>query len=74
MAGPRAAPKIWIYGASPREVIGQLLAGTWGMAYGAGQVLYKATPLLLAGVMVLLWPRAGLLQRRREGEIASPGA
>jgi len=64
---------VWIYGESPREVAGQLLAGTWGMAYGVGQVLYKATPLLLTGVAVDLALRAGLFNIGAEGQLAVAG-
>jgi simple sugar transport system permease protein len=64
---------VWLYGESPREVSGQLVAGTWGMAYGVGQVLYKATPLLLAGVAVDLALRAGLFNIGAEGQLAVAG-
>jgi len=64
---------VWIYGDSPREVAGQLLAGTWGTAYGVGQVLYKATPLLLTGVAVNLALRAGLFNIGAEGQLAVAG-
>ena len=43
---------VWLYGDSPRGVVADLVGGTWGMPYGVGQVLYKATPLLLTGVAV----------------------
>ncbi|HEV7839373.1 MAG TPA: hypothetical protein VGO75_14995, partial [Gemmatimonadaceae bacterium] len=33
------------YGQSPATVYRLLLEGTWGNAYGFGQVLYKATTL-----------------------------
>ena len=64
---------VWIYGDSPRELAGQLLAGTWGMAYGVGQVLSKATPLLLTGVAVDLALRAGLFNIGAEGQLAVAG-
>jgi ABC-type uncharacterized transport system permease subunit len=64
---------VWAYGESPREVAAQLLAGTWGMAYGLGQVLYKATPLLLTGVAVDLALRAGLFNIGAEGQLAVAG-
>ena len=35
-------------GESPGSVLLQLLAGTWGTRYGAGQVLFKATSIALA--------------------------
>jgi ABC-type uncharacterized transport system permease subunit len=64
---------VWLYGDSPREVAGQLVAGTWGTAYGVGQVLYKATPLLLTGVAVNLALRAGLFNIGAEGQLAVAG-
>ena len=36
---------IIIFGQSPGDVYRQLLEGTWGNAYGFGQVIYKATTL-----------------------------
>jgi ABC-type uncharacterized transport system permease subunit len=64
---------VWIYGESPRGVVADLLAGTWGMPYGVGQVLYKATPLLLTGVAVDLALRAGLFNIGAEGQLAVAG-
>jgi len=64
---------VWIYGESPREVIAQLVSGTWGMPYGVGQVLYKATPLLLTGVAVDMALRAGLFNVGAEGQLAVAG-
>ncbi len=64
---------VWLYGESPREVAAQLVAGTWGMPYGVGQVLYKATPLLLAGIAVDLALRAGLFNIGAEGQLAVAG-
>ncbi len=64
---------VWAYGESPGAVAAQLLAGTWGMPYGVGQVLYKATPLLLSGVAVDLALRAGLFNIGAEGQLAVAG-
>jgi simple sugar transport system permease protein len=61
---------VWAYGESPREIAGQALAGTWGMPYGIGQVLYKATTLLLTGVAVDVALRAGLFNIGVEGQLA----
>ena len=41
-----------------------MLEGTWGNAYGFGQVLYKATTLTFTGLAVGLGLRAGLFQHR----------
>src|SRR5580692_6595230 len=64
---------VWVYGESPREVIGQLVSGTWGMPYGVGQVLYKASMLLLTGVAVDVALRAGLFNIGVEGQLAMAG-
>jgi simple sugar transport system permease protein len=47
-----------------------LFEGTWGTSYGAGQVLFKATPLLFTGVAVDLALRAGLFNIGAEGQLA----
>jgi ABC-type uncharacterized transport system permease subunit len=65
---------VWIYGESPRAIGAQLIAGTWGTGYGAGQVLYKATPLLLTGAAVDLALRAGLFNIGAEGQLTVAGA
>ncbi len=64
---------VWLYGESPRVVATQLFTGTWGVPYGIGQVLYKATPLLLSGVAVDLALRAGLFNIGAEGQLAVAG-
>ena len=51
---------ILAFGQSPAAVFGLLLEGTWGNAYGFGQVLYKATTLIFTGLAVALGLRAGL--------------
>ena len=38
------------YGQAPGEVWRLMLSGTWGNAYGIGQVLYKATTLVFTGL------------------------
>ncbi len=64
---------VWVYGEAPRAVLADLFGGTWGMAYGVGQVLYKATPLLLTGMAVDLALRAGLFNIGAEGQLAVAG-
>jgi general nucleoside transport system permease protein len=59
----------WAYGEAPREVLALLWQGTWGTQYGAGQVLFKATPLLLTGAGVELALRAGLFNIGAEGQL-----
>jgi ABC-type uncharacterized transport system permease subunit len=61
---------VWGYGESPRAILAMLLEGTWGTAYGAGQVLFKATPLLFAGVAVDVALRGGLFNIGAEGQLA----
>ncbi len=58
-------------GASPRQVWALLLAGTWGSAYGIGQVLFKATPLALAGLSVSIGLRAGLFNVGAEAQLVA---
>jgi simple sugar transport system permease protein len=61
---------VWLYGAVPREMAVLLVQGTWGTTYGAGQVLFKATPLLFTGLAVDLALRAGLFNIGAEGQLA----
>ncbi len=61
---------VWLYGESPLLVARLLLEGTWGTPYGAGQVLFKATPLLCTGVAVFVGLRAGLFNIGGEGQLA----
>ena len=50
-----------------------LLEGTWGNAYGFGQVIYKATTLTFTGLAVALGIRAGLFNIGAESQLASGG-
>lgn len=61
---------VWAYGAAPRAMAVLLFDGTWGTTYGAGQVLFKATPLLFTGIAVDLALRAGLFNIGAEGQLA----
>ena len=61
---------VWMYGESPRHLFALLFEGTWGSPYGAGQVLFKATPLLFTGIAVDLALRAGLYNIGAEGQVA----
>ena len=60
-------------GQSPGAVYRMLLEGTWGNAYGIGQVLYKATTLVFTGLAVALGLRAGLFNIGAEGQLAAGG-
>ena len=61
------------FGQSPGAVYKQLLEGTWGNAYGLGQVLYKATTLAFTGLAVGIPLRAGLFNIGAESQLAAGG-
>jgi len=61
------------YGQAPGTVWRVLLEGTWGNAYGFGQVLYKATTLTCTGLAVAVSLRAGLFNIGAEGQLAAGG-
>ena len=61
------------FGQSPGAVYKLLLDGTWGNAYGFGQVLYKATTLIFTGLAVGLGLRAGLFNIGAESQLAAGG-
>ncbi|MGH7648426.1 MAG: ABC transporter permease [Gemmatimonadaceae bacterium] len=60
-------------GQSPAGVWSLLLRGTWGNAYGFGQVLYKTTTLACTGLCVAIGLRAGLFNIGGEGQLAAGG-
>ena len=62
---------IMSYGQSPATVYRLLLEGTWGNAYGFGQVLYKATTLAFTGLSVAYGIRAGLFNVGAESQLAA---
>jgi general nucleoside transport system permease protein len=64
---------VWGYGEAPATIAVDLARGTWAVPYGMGQVLYKATPLLLTGMAVDLALRAGLFNIGAEGQVAVAG-
>ena len=64
---------ILTFGQSPGAVYRLLLEGTWGNAYGFGQVLYKATTLVFTGLAVGLGLRAGLFNIGAESQLAAGG-
>jgi len=61
------------YGQAPGDVWKLLLEGTWGNAYGFGQVLYKATTLTCTGLAVAIAMRAGMFNIGGEGQLAAGG-
>ncbi|HEY9843128.1 MAG TPA: ABC transporter permease [Candidatus Obscuribacterales bacterium] len=64
---------ILAYGQSPRAVYSALVTGTLMNPFGLGQMLYKTTPLLFAGLSVALAFRAGLFNVGAEGQVAMGG-
>jgi simple sugar transport system permease protein len=64
---------ILAFGQSPRAVFALLIEGTWGNAYGLGQVIYKATTLVCTGLAVAVGIRAGLFNIGAEGQLAFGG-
>jgi len=64
---------ILIFGEAPGEVYRLLLEGTWGNAYGFGQVIYKATTLTFTGLAVAVGIRAGLFNIGAESQLAAGG-
>ena len=61
------------FGQSPAAVYQLLMSGTWGNAYGFGQVLYKTTILTFTGLSVALALRAGLFNIGAEAQLAAGG-
>lgn len=64
---------ILAYGESPGTVYRLLIEGTWGNAYGLGQVLYKTMTLTCTGLAFAYAARAGLFNVGAEGQIAAGG-
>jgi simple sugar transport system permease protein len=64
---------ILAFGQNPGTVYRLLIEGTWGNAYGLGQVLYKATTLTFTGLAVAVGLRAGLFNIGGESQLAAGG-
>ncbi len=64
---------ILTFGESPATVYRLLVEGTWGNAYGIGQVLYKATTLTFTGLAFALAGRAGMFNVGAESQLAMGG-
>jgi simple sugar transport system permease protein len=62
-----------LFGARPDRFLALLLGGTLGSGYGIGQVLFKATPLIFAGLAVAVPYRAGLFNIGVEGQMTVGG-
>ena len=61
------------FGQNPGTVYRLLFEGTWGNAYGLGQVLYKTTTLTFTGLAIALGLRAGLFNIGAESQLAAGG-
>ena len=71
VAAVAGALLIWFIGQSPLDVYSLLLRSTWGNSYGIGQVLFKATPLIMTGLAVAVAFKAGLFNIGAEGQLAA---
>jgi general nucleoside transport system permease protein len=58
-------------GGRPFDVYRLLVEGTWGNAYGVGQVLFKTTPLIFTGLAVSVALKAGLFNIGAEGQLTA---
>jgi len=56
-------------GKNPLAIYGAMASGVFGNAYGIGQVLFRATPLIFTGLAVALGFRAGLFNIGAEGQL-----
>ncbi len=56
-------------GQDPWRIYARMAAGTLGSAYGWGQLLFKATPLVFTGLAVAVGLRAGLFNVGVEGQV-----
>jgi general nucleoside transport system permease protein len=60
---------IAVIGQNPIDVYIKLFSETLGNTYGIGQVLFKATPLILTGLSVAMAFKAGLFNIGAEGQM-----
>ena len=60
---------ITMVGQNPVEVYSMLFSQTLGSSYGIGQLLFKSTPLIFAGLSVAICFRAGLFNIGAEGQL-----
>jgi len=58
------------FGQAPVDTLLRAFEGTWGTPYGVGQVLFKASPLILTGLAFHVAFRAGLFNIGAEGQLA----
>ncbi|NTV45761.1 MAG: ABC transporter permease, partial [Chlorobiales bacterium] len=60
---------IWLIGQNPFAIYGKMFSMTLGNEYGLGQVLFRATPLILTGLAVAIPFQAGLFNIGGEGQV-----
>lgn len=60
---------ILLIGGDPVQVYGRFFGETLGTWYGIGQVLFKATPMMLTGLSAAVAFRAGLFNIGAEGQL-----
>lgn len=60
---------ILMVGKSPIEVYSVLFSQTLGNSYGVGQLLFKTTPLIFAGLSVAICFKAGLFNIGAQGQL-----
>jgi simple sugar transport system permease protein len=65
-----ASVLILLAGEAPARVYALMLAHTWGDAYGLGQVVFRATPLVFTGLAVAVAFHGGLFNIGAEGQLA----
>lgn len=58
------------FGQAPLDTLFRVFESTWGTPYGIGQVLFKASPLILTGLAFHVALRAGLFNIGAEGQLA----
>jgi simple sugar transport system permease protein len=58
------------FGQAPLGTLRTAFEGSWGTPYGIGQVLFKASPLILTGLAFDVALRAGLFNIGAEGQLA----
>jgi len=59
-----------LYGVNPLDLYASMIGSTFGDLYGFGEVLIKATPILLTGLAAALPARAGMINVGGEGQLA----
>jgi len=59
-----------LYGVDPFALYASMIKSTFGDLYGFGEVLIKATPILLTGLAAALPARAGMINVGGEGQLA----